>query len=62
MNEQFRDRILECKQCQQQFVWTAGEQSFYHDRRLLEPKRCKPCRDAFKQAINAAHERQAQRP
>ena len=39
------DKTIVCVDCQQPFVFTAGEQQFYAERGLLElPKRCKPCR------------------
>jgi CxxC-x17-CxxC domain-containing protein len=46
----FVDRDLQCLDCQQSFVFTAGEQEFY-DRKGFkeEPKRCKPCREQRKQ-------------
>lgn len=34
-----------CVDCKNTFELTAGEQSFYKERGLFEPKRCKPCRD-----------------
>ena len=42
---EFQDRVLQCVDCGGDFVFTAGEQSFFHDKRLKnEPKRCKPCK------------------
>ena len=29
---EFKDKNLVCVECKQTFVWTAGEQLFYHDR------------------------------
>jgi len=41
----FTDKNLVCVECNQTFVWTAGEQLFYHDRNFQnEPKRCKACK------------------
>jgi CxxC-x17-CxxC domain-containing protein len=41
----FTDKNLVCVECNQTFVWTAGEQLFYHDRNFQnEPKRCKDCK------------------
>lgn len=38
-----------CKDCGEEFVFTAGEQEFYKERGFeTEPQRCKPCRDARK--------------
>lgn len=50
MTGEFTDAILNCVQCKAEFIWTAGEQRFYMDRGLQEPKRCGPCRTARKAA------------
>lgn len=40
-----RDKSLKCIECGSDFVFTAGEQSFYADRGFKnEPKRCKNCK------------------
>src|SRR5215218_2662345 len=45
----FQDRTLTCRDCGQQFVFTAGEQEFYQSRGLTnEPGRCPDCRAARK--------------
>lgn len=42
---EFQDRILKCIDCGADFVFTAGEQLFFHDKQFKnEPKRCKPCK------------------
>ena len=41
----FTDRILKCTDCGAEFVFTAGEQHFFHDKNFQnEPKRCKACK------------------
>ena len=41
----FEDKILVCQDCGEEFVFTAGEQEFYHEKGFEnEPKRCKDCR------------------
>ena len=51
----FEDKTLVCKDCGKEFVWTAGEQEFYASRGFEnQPQRCKPCRDARKNASVAA--------
>jgi len=46
----FADKTLTCRDCGQQFVFTAGEQEFYQSRGLTnEPGRCPDCRAARKQ-------------
>jgi len=45
MEVQFVDRILICSDCRGEFVFTAGEQLFFHDKQFKnDPKRCKPCK------------------
>ena len=54
----YEDKTLVCKECGQEFVFTAGEQEFYAERGFQnEPQRCKACRDARKAAaqIGRAH-------
>ena len=47
---EYQDRQINCIDCSQPFVFTAGEQEFYARKGFREePKRCKPCRDARKQ-------------
>ena len=53
----FEDKTLVCKDCGAEFVFTAGEQEFYAEKGLEnEPKRCKTCRDAKKNAAKAPRE------
>ncbi len=41
----FTDRILTCVDCGEDFVFTAGEQLFFHDKQFMnDPKRCKACK------------------
>ncbi|WP_421021004.1 zinc-ribbon domain-containing protein, partial [Klebsiella pneumoniae] len=43
----FQEKILVCRDCQSNFVFTAGEQEFYAVKKLTnEPKRCPDCRMA----------------
>ena len=45
MDVQFVDRILICSDCHGEFVFTAGEQLFFHDKQFKnDPKRCKLCK------------------
>jgi len=42
---EFQDRMLKCVDCGTDFVFTAGEQLFFHDKQFRnEPKRCKACK------------------
>jgi CxxC-x17-CxxC domain-containing protein len=45
MEAQFVDRTLTCSDCHGEFIFTAGEQLFFHDKEFKnDPKRCKPCK------------------
>ena len=49
----FEDKTLVCKECGNEFVFTAGEQEFYAEKGFMnEPSRCKSCRDARKASRN----------
>ena len=49
--EEFQDETLVCKECGNEFVFTAGEQAFYKEKGFQnKPKSCKACRDARKNA------------
>lgn len=53
----FEDKTLICKECGEEFVFTAGEQEFYAEKGFQnEPQRCKKCRDARKNAGRAPRE------
>lgn len=42
---QYQDKTLTCRDCGQEFVWTAGEQEFYEQRGYTNPpSRCPACR------------------
>lgn len=47
------DRTLTCRDCNQPFVFTLGEQTFYTERGFSEPQRCPTCRQARKAQRNA---------
>ena len=47
----YEDKTLVCKECGNEFVFTAGEQEFYAEKGFTnEPQRCKACRQARKNA------------
>ena len=49
----FEDRVLVCKDCGKEFVFSAGEQEFYAQNDLKnDPARCPACRKARKQQRN----------
>ncbi len=42
---EFKDRVLKCVDCGTEFVFTAGEQTFFHDKQFKnDPKHCKQCK------------------
>ncbi len=42
---EFQDKELKCVDCGADFIFTAGEQMFFHDKRFKNlPKRCKACK------------------
>ena len=44
------DKPLICRTCEQEFLFTEGEQEFYKEKGFEnEPKDCKPCRASKKQ-------------
>lgn len=55
---EFQDKSLKCIDCGQEFLFTAGEQSFFYDKQFRHaPKRCKSCKtknsSSFAQSNNA---------
>jgi len=53
----FEDITLKCKECGNDFVFTAGEQEFYAEKGFQnQPQRCKDCRQARKNAAKAPRE------
>ena len=47
----FEDKPLNCVNCNNEFTFTAGEQTFYAEKGFTnEPKRCPDCRREAKQA------------
>ena len=53
----YEDITLTCRDCGEEFVFTAGEQAFYKEKGFMnKPKACKACRDAKKNAGRAPRE------
>ena len=51
----YEDKTLVCRECNQEFVFSAGEQEFYAERGFTnEPKCCRACRQARKAARGGA--------
>lgn len=47
------DRTLTCRDCGNEFTFTAGEQDFYTSRGFSEPQRCPTCRQQRKTQRNS---------
>jgi general stress protein 26 len=43
-----KDRSMKCGDCGQEFAWTVGEQEFYHEKGIEDPKFCMICRAKHK--------------
>jgi len=51
---EFQDKVLTCVDCGTEFLFTAGEQLFFHDKQFKnEPKRCKACKSKRVAVLNA---------
>ena len=51
----YQDKTLVCRDCGNEFVFTAGEQEFYAEKGFQnDPTRCRDCRQANKAKRNAS--------
>lgn len=49
----FEDKVLVCRECGSEFIFSAGEQEFYAEKGFVnEPSRCPSCRAARRQRVN----------
>jgi CxxC-x17-CxxC domain-containing protein len=54
------DKDILCIDCGEYFVWSSGEQQFFHDKGLTNPpKRCKGCKQAKNERLAAITAAQA---
>src|SRR6186713_2320522 len=54
------DKTINCIDCSRDFIWTAGEQAFFRDKKLQNPpKRCKECKQAKNERLAAIAAAQA---
>lgn len=52
--EDYEDKLLICTDCNEEFVFTSGEQLFFADKGLKnDPKRCKQCKQRKNERIAA---------
>ena len=57
---EFQDKTLRCRDCGENFVFTAGEQGFYLEKGLMnEPQRCTNCRANRRRERNGAPVRES---
>ncbi len=55
----FEDKTLVCRDCGEEFIFTAGEQGFYLEKGLLnEPQRCPTCRATRRRERAAGNNRE----
>jgi CxxC-x17-CxxC domain-containing protein len=53
---EFQDKMLKCIDCGADFVFTSGEQLFFHDKQFRnEPKRCRTCKAKRVSVLGAAN-------
>jgi len=53
----YQDKTLKCKDCGNDFVWTASEQDFYAQKGFQNsPQRCPSCRAAKKQQMRGTRQ------
>ncbi len=58
----FVDKTLKCRDCENDFVFTAGEQEFYQQKGLMnQPGRCPSCRSARRNSSGGAGGRSGER-
>jgi DNA-directed RNA polymerase subunit RPC12/RpoP len=56
MADELQEKILKCKDCSKEFVWTKGEQEFFHEKGLKnKPARCKECRKANRAQLESEY-------
>lgn len=59
----FEDITLQCADCGCEFVFSASEQEFYHEKGLTNsPRRCKECRNARKNRNSYSRRDSYQKP
>ncbi len=44
-----QDKKIKCKICGTEFDFTSGQQEFFQEHNLSEPKKCKTCKEKEKQ-------------
>ena len=49
-----KNKTITCKDCGNEFIFNESEQNFYKEHDLVEPKRCRPCREIKKLKMKEA--------
>ena len=44
----FEDKMLTCKKCGKEFLWSSSEQKFFKEKGFFRPSMCKECRASIK--------------
>lgn len=47
----YTDKFIKCCDCNDEFLFSAGEQAYFTSKGLAEPKRCKACRQYRKTTL-----------
>lgn len=47
------DKRIACRECGAEFTFTVGEQEWFQERNLVEPKYCSDCRKKRKERMEA---------
>jgi CxxC-x17-CxxC domain-containing protein len=56
LGKDYQDKTLKCKDCGDEFIWTAGEQEFFFSRGFKnKPTRCKECRKKNRQKVETEY-------
>ncbi len=51
----YQDKYIRCRDCGDEFVFTASEQQFFAEKGLMnEPKRCPTCRRAKRSSTSSS--------
>ena len=50
--QKYRTRVIKCCNCGNSFNFTGGEQHYYEEKKLFEPKHCPACRKKRNEYFN----------
>lgn len=52
-HQKYKPKNIVCTACKKVFLFSGGEQRYYKERKLSEPKRCRDCRQERKKILKA---------